>query len=482
MMMPNVSGIGLATATGNRSEAGSVKGRNSSFGFDLMLAGMKTSAESVGAVEKEPVARASLKTDSKTGSGKQDTQNAAVRTQAEQRSASVDSKTKVKDNSEIGTEDEIRDESLGAGNEEADSKEVLDQIAALVNVISGLIMDKLDLNADDFNKLLEELNMTALDLLDSQKLQEFVLAGSNQDNILALLTDEKLSALMMDLSQQIDSLKAEAGLSEDIGIDQLKELIAAGQEQIMSEKEVNSRLEDTLSTQDDIAAGQENDYASGNGKTADIKDISPADAQAIETESVQSSQVSEDNAANDKNDSGNQEQNAFQTFVDNMVNSINSDTALTGENQEMAAQLREIAYQIIDKVRVLIKPDQTSLEISLSPESLGKVRLTVESRAGLMTARFEVENQISKEAIESQLNALKETLNQQGIKVEAIEVTVAAYTFDQNGQFSGQNQSEADKGNSGRHITLEEAMAMTDDLPEDAGVSVTDGLLANQIN
>jgi flagellar hook-length control protein FliK len=91
-----------------------------------------------------------------------------------------------------------------------------------------------------------------------------------------------------------------------------------------------------------------------------------------------------------------------------------------------------------------------------------------------MTAQFVVQNEISKEAIEGQLHTLRETLNQQGIKVEAIEVTVSAYSFEQNGQQTSEDQAEAQKNNSGKHITLEEAMNMTESPEEE---SVTEDIL-----
>jgi DNA invertase Pin-like site-specific DNA recombinase len=115
-------------------------------------------------------------------------------------------------------------------------------------------------------------------------------------------------------------------------------------------------------------------------------------------------------------------------------------------------------------------------------ESLGKVNLTIHSKEGVMTAHFVVENQISKEAIESQLSTLRETLNQQGIKVEGIEVTVSAYAFEQNTDTSDQNQSDTQKDNSGRHITIDEAMTMSEELPGDDSMNVNNELSDNQIN
>jgi len=164
-----------------------------------------------------------------------------------------------------------------------------------------------------------------------------------------------------------------------------------------------------------------------------------------------------------------------------MVRTVAQSESSAIEGQGMVADLREIAYQIIDRIKLSVTPDQSSLELSLNPESLGRVKLTIESSPGGMTARFAVENQISKEAIESQLGALREALNQQGIKVEAIEVTVSTYAFDQNSNSSDQNQSDSQKSNSGRRISMEEAFTMTEEPVED-GNAIADRLMSSQIN
>jgi flagellar hook-length control protein FliK len=106
------------------------------------------------------------------------------------------------------------------------------------------------------------------------------------------------------------------------------------------------------------------------------------------------------------------------------------------------------------------------MELQLNPEHLGKVNLTLSSKEGLMSAHFVVENDLAKEAVESQMFILKETLDQQGIKVETIEVTVASYTFDQNNQSDEANQMLHKKQRIGKKITFEEAIAMNEQSPD----------------
>jgi len=120
--------------------------------------------------------------------------------------------------------------------------------------------------------------------------------------------------------------------------------------------------------------------------------------------------------------------------------------------------------------------------LQLNPEHLGKVNLSLQSKDGAMTAQFVVQNELTKEAIESQIFTLKETLEHQGIKVETIEVTVANYGFDQNSH-TGANKEQTKQNNSpGRKITMEEAVSMSE-LPQEETITENiTGLRGSQID
>lgn len=488
MLMPNVSNR-VGNVAASRTEAGSVNRKQSANAFELMLSGLKDSSDATGAVKKDSAAITSQKTDAAEKARTQESADKQPRTDAGAEAGQVEAKKEAKLNPQIAVAantdaDKLDSEADIQSDDELDIKALLEKISALLAMVSELVMDRLELDAEEFNKLLEELNMTALDLLDTDKLQSFVLASSSEENVLALLTNERLSSVMKELNLQIDSLKAEAGLPQDIDIDRLKELLAdIGKMTEAPEAKGSVDTFDNLELTDESLAGSEAAYnPEGSGAAVDMAQAATDTEAESNIEVVADRGAAKDSAASGQ-DSAALEQNSFKSFVDNMVNSVADQTAAVSENQAIAANLREIAYQIIDRIRLEIGPDKHTLELSLSPESLGRVKLTIESREGAMTARFVVENQISKEAIESQLASLRESLNQQGIKVEAIEVTVSAYTFDQSqSSSSDQNRSESEKSNSGRHISLEEAMAMSEDIPEETGMLAGNGLVNSQIN
>lgn len=104
-----------------------------------------------------------------------------------------------------------------------------------------------------------------------------------------------------------------------------------------------------------------------------------------------------------------------------------------------------IVRQIVEQVKVEFKPDTVSMELQLTPENLGKVKLHVASKEGVITAQLFVQNEAVKNAMEGQLMVLRDAMQQQGIKVEAVEVTVQTGAFAENlEQNSQQRKKEAE--------------------------------------
>ena len=84
----------------------------------------------------------------------------------------------------------------------------------------------------------------------------------------------------------------------------------------------------------------------------------------------------------------------------------------------------EILDQITDKMKFVTKKDFSELEVQLKPESLGKLTLKLVLEKGEMTARFIVENNRVKEVVESSFSELKDVLNEKGINIQNLNVTV----------------------------------------------------------
>lgn len=114
--------------------------------------------------------------------------------------------------------------------------------------------------------------------------------------------------------------------------------------------------------------------------------------------------------------------------------------------QTQRTDFEGIVKQIVEQIKVQIRPDVTSMELQLNPENLGKVNLHVSSKEGAVTAQLFVQNETVKTMVEGQLAILREAMAQQGVRVEAVEVAIETGSFERNlEQHSEQQKQEAEK-------------------------------------
>jgi flagellar hook-length control protein FliK len=109
----------------------------------------------------------------------------------------------------------------------------------------------------------------------------------------------------------------------------------------------------------------------------------------------------------------------------------------------------DVISQIVTQARVINTENLSSVEMQLNPANLGRMILHVVSEDGHITAKLIAQNETVKEALQTQLAELRVNLNQQGVKVDAVEVTVSSHEFEENleGQFTHQENGERDEKN-----------------------------------
>jgi flagellar hook-length control protein FliK len=460
---------------GNAGSA-TIKGKHSGNGFDLLINNnLNTSKEAFATKEAKVV---KTNSDIRKVSTKSDDERIAKQAGCLENNETVRTVDQSENRDEVIKSDVIKSSNP---DENTTPKELIEQIAGMLESLRQAVMQVLNLSSQDLDQLMMEQGLEITDLLEPTNLQQLVISNSGETNLLAVLTDENLSGKMEQLLTMLEDIKAEAQLP--FTMEQLKEILAQDQElgraaadsQGSDQHKVSNLAEDQL----------ENTMSLTN------KDDSPELVKEypkngnVENSLIAETSTTEDTANGQANGEESKEFNGtnhFQNFVDNLVKG-SQDTQVDGVNYPTPINdLREIANQIIDRIKVTVRQDQTSMELQLNPENLGRVNLSVQSKNGVMTAQFIVQSEVSKEAIESQMHTLRETLNQQGIKVEAIEVTVSTYGFDQNNGETANQQMQEQKQHSGKRLTLDEAMNMTDVIDiDDTNEDVT-GMKGSQID
>lgn len=339
------------------------------------------------------------------------------------------------------------------------------------------IAEELNVSEEDVKAAMVALGLGFADLTNQSNMALLVTKLTADGDSLAMLTDENLFATIQDLTETVfDMLQGETlpvfqgddGFTEDV-------IVSATEDDMPS-----MAMEDTSEHADRVeepAFERHVDYeVFQEDVTTGTKDVS---------EETIPKQSSSENTASDFSDAnqeltGNGGNHAMtdQSDASALVNPFDLTNAggMDAVNKPDVAfssnvNVKDIIDQIAEHVRINNSADFSEVEISLHPATLGNVHLQVSEKAGIITAVITTENETVRDALLVQAMALKEELNQQGLKVESVEVTIASHEFEQNmqrdeGQEARQLYEEQVNKQTRRRIMisgLEEAQEMLQD-------------------
>lgn len=301
------------------------------------------------------------------------------------------------------------------------------KVSQVENELKKSIADTLGISEEDLETLLTQLGMTVFDLLEPQNIVTFVLEYSGEADASALLLQEDLAVTVQQLQETIQNVLSNQG---DISKEELQNLV----------EKVTKQVGNPVSVQEGVI--EEN-------QTEQVEQTETTPVITVEKQVEKKSSNSNENA---KQETGQENKNVTtDLFISNLAGVTSKMDPNLEVNFEKVQMMKEIVNQVVEQVKITIKPGTTTMDFQLNPEHLGRVNLTVAAKDGQMTASFVVQNQVAKEAIESQIQVLRENLESQGLKIEAVEVTVANFGFEQKG-YQESNQNEKKK--SPRKINL----------------------------
>lgn len=367
----------------------------------------------------------------------------------------------------------VTDEQTGNETDTDIAAVVAGQIVAMIEQIRSAITDVLNVSEEELDQMMQELGLNMTDLLDPEAIKQLVLYNSSgKTDVTLLLFNEQVKETYTNLSMLVENIIKEADLNLP-----RKEI-----EKILSN--LTNMTDDTELNIDNMVLAKAGDVDQDMKAATAVDDSTDTGKTGVLTDNMEpvSLKFNETSGSNNSNPTDRDENNEDFDFNDGFEAFLNKleagyEKPITDFDEDIAGldNIKEIARQIIEEVRVMAKPGQTTMELQLYPEHLGKVNVTISASEGGMSARFVVQNEMAKEAVEGQMLTLKETLSQQGIKVESIEVTVAGFSFDQNNQANEQDNTPQKNNGNGRKITFEEAINMSEEPTEEAVVRISDG-------
>ena len=330
----------------------------------------------------------------------------------------VDQMTSANTKNPVKKEDELTDEQIAAISDE------------IIGQIKQVIMTELNVSEEQLNNAMEVLGMTEENLLNPMELPLLLMKLEGVENQGDMLTNQDFAKDLRSIMQALEDIK------ENVNT-QVEELDTK-----LYEENVETVDESLVDAKDDQSVKAENDISDDDtSELPKMEEANQSDAQMTGNES---------NA--DDNDGLLQRKEVADTEIHD---DLNLDKQLLSP-QDFAAKLTEdltqkvgetkandIVRQVIEQAQVQVKQNVTSMEMQLYPEHLGKVLIQVSTHDGHVTAQITAESEAAKTAMETQLTLLKDNLNNQGLKIEHIEVTIASHAFEQNMQGERGNDEQA---------------------------------------
>ena len=380
------------------------------------------------------------KNDADLGSGNDDKLKKTAAEVAAQSDKPVDKTEKTGKADDAAKEVDAKDETEAIeetkaadieATEEPDAEEMKAVLEALASVVQS-IADTLNVPVEAVNESIENLNLDVTDVLDTKNIPLIVADVNHLSDVSEIMMDENLSADVKELIGEVNETLD--GLAREIGstVEELKADI---------DRFAGERMSTDYSNRP---------YNESETVTENRIDSAANPTPVIEVEGKNNTGDDTQGRAKSDGDSGNNNTlNFAQTVIDNLkavtearVNENTSDFGRT-----ISAQ--DIYEQVMSNLKLTMKADMTQMEMELHPASLGNVRVQVAAKDGVITASFTTENESVKAALETQVLTLKNQLEEQGIKVEAVEVTVGSHAFErnlsENGEGSGNPEGENNK-------------------------------------
>ena len=341
--------------------------------------------------------------------------------------------------------------------------------------VKEILKDELGVSDEQVEDAMSILGLQWMDLLNPASLSQLVTQLTGTEDACSLLMSEEFTNIMQNTDELVQSLSETLGISKDEWValqNQLAELTADFNETVdMADggvQEIAPQTDATITSQDTTVMAATVQMTHTTEETQNVQpeeeteDAAPV-IQVNASEDAQTENNVSENASGEMGEPAAQSQKTKESSVNehaqNMEFQVRAEQlAVAPEEVNKVASrttidVQDIMNQITEFAKVNLSPENSSIEMQLNPENLGKVYLHIAAtKEGNITAELAVSSETVKTALEAQIADLRTSLNQQGIKVDAVEVTIASHEFERNLEqnASGEEQQGSQREESGR--------------------------------
>ncbi len=374
-----------------------------------------------------------------------------------------------------------------------------EEIVVFGNLAEGKIRETIEqdlqIGEEELEEAMNVLGLSYLDLLNPENLKQLTMQLKGASDISDILMDDELSTMLTQLLEDItpENMAGKAEVPKDDAVQTMfqnvtrdvpeEALQQAESEMPQKEGEMPQKEGEMpwkLSGQE--ALRQENLKQEGTAQA----EKEPAELSGGTETLPEVSVVKEASDAGQELSGGKQQKHTMEnqteladTMVENIASSVTETVSSEGTVTMTTVEMRQVVVQIVQQIKVVIHPEQTDMQMTLHPEHLGRLLLAVTSKDGVMTANVTVQNEMVKQALEAQMQDLKNAFTEQGLKVEAVQVTVSAFEFSQQEQ-TGSNQQQEQKKQRRTSLDFDDAIWEEDgSIEEDPALAAISGAGSN---
>ena len=347
-----------------------------------------------------------------------------------------------------------------------------EELADFEETVVSAVAEELGLDEDAVKAALDELGLTVFDLVNPQNLVQLMAQLTDGSSAMDILVNPQFHNLMQEvehaqaqlmneldispkemdeLVRQMDILENPQPLSEmettvdvqqtsqDVQTVSADETISRSEENLNTDVQVQETVAETDSKQKEAVVDKPEQVTeeSAEEKPEEIKPVSEREQEPKDF-SEQTDSETEDISTPAKSvrvtvdRTQVNEQSTGMTFTVNEMATEEVVQTPTVDTSYLSVDTMDIIEQIVENVKVGISEGTSTMEMQLNPENLGRIYLHISAKEGVVNAQIAASNETVRAALEAQVADLRSNLNQAGVKVDAIEVTVASHEFEKN--------------------------------------------------
>ncbi len=410
-------------------------------------------AKTSGQTDKEPV----------KAEGKDQSQN-----------TSVGAKESIKDSAEslnetsakVNSNNNVEDVNEAVTNLDGNTQAIQVAVAQTFTEIVESLSQALGLPAEEVVKAIEEAINTPADLLDKTNHNLLIQKAFNAEETAELLNIPNIKEIV----QGIEKAVAE-NESKILFIENAAKVIGEEPMALIQDLVKDSGANVNLTAQ--ITNNAEKTVNNGNiEESAIINEAAQLTAKASEEKATTVVSAGQSSLNSNEEPAMGAKAEKAETFeaIENNAREINITAENKAQNFAFAKAVTaaranvnsaDVINQLVEKMKVEVKGNSGEMTIQLKPEHLGDVSLKVATINGIVTAHFVAESQKVKEIIEANFNNLRESLQQQGLQVEALSVSIG-----QKDQSEQMKHFLAGQNNKGHKIISSEITEEAEDITE----------------